>query len=212
MPTVRHIIVCEGNSERAYIQSLQRFLESLPAAGDSWGVPLQFITSNGHVANGGHYTQLKKCYLKAKKQNRNVQVRVWADFDLFYRDTDGCWRLYADRGRGVTEFHFSFHNFEDFLALHLDGEKLETWLRFGREGHFSQPRQSTECLEWASKLFQSYQKGILPVDFVTVQSLRNLKANLPLQPRSNPHGAGELKTFAELIIGEIERFHPDILR
>jgi hypothetical protein len=164
------------------------------------------------VANGGHYMQLKKCYHKARKENRNVAVQVWADFDLFHRNTDQCWQLYAAKGQSLPDFYFSFHNFEDFLALHLDGEEFRSWLAFGRAGHFASPCSSEECLEWAKKVIKGYQKGSIPPDFISVKSLRNLNANLHLQPCSNAHGAGELKTFAEFIIGEIERFHPDILK
>ncbi len=212
MPTVRHIFVCEGYSERAYIRSLQAFLDKLPVGGDAWGAPLGFIAPNDCVADGGHYTQLRKCYLKVKKRNRNVPVHTWTDFDLFHRDDGGCSRRYAGKGRSLPDFHFSFHNFEDFLALHLDGEELQTWLRFGSEGHFDSPQSGDDCFEWACSVFKGYRKGELPLDFISAQSLRNLKANLHLQPRSNPRDLQGIKSFAEFIIGEVERFHPDILR
>ncbi len=211
MPTVRHVIVCEGYSERAYIQGLQAFLDKLPAAPDVWSVPLKFFTKDEYVAGNGHYVQLEKHFLKAKKENRNTKISIWADFDLYHRDVDGCSRLYINKGQSLPDFYFSFHNFEDFLALHLDEEDFQSWLRFGSAGHFESPCRSEACLEWARKIIKGYQKGSIPPGFVSESSLRNLKANLARQPRSNPYGLQGIG-FAEFIVGEIDRFHPDVLK
>ena len=210
MSSVRHIFVCEGYSERAYIKSLQAFLDKLPTAHGAWTVPLQFFTKDDYVAGNGSYGALEKCYHKAKTENRNSKVNIWADFDLYHRDDAGCSRRYAIKGMSLPDFYFSFHNFEDFLALHQDGEALQTWLRFGRDGHFDSPKSSDDSFEWACSVFKGYRKGQLPLDFISAQSLRNLKVNLHRQPRSNPHGLQGI-AFAEFIIGEIERFHPDVL-
>ena len=212
MSSVRHIFVCEGYSERAYIKSLQAFLEKLPTAHGAWTVPLQFFTKDDYVAGNGSYGALEKCYHKAKAENRNSKVNIWADFDLYQRDDAGCSRRYAIKGMSLPDFHFSFHNFEDFIALHTSGDELREWLSLGNEGYFENPAPSPEHSELIKKIVKGYRKGSLPADFVTKERLMNLKANLSSQPKSNPHRLQNIGKFADFLVGQLERHHPEVFR
>lgn len=49
------------------------------------------------------------------------------------------------------------------------------------------------------------------MDFISWESLRNLKTQLQYQPKSNPHDLPDLRGFGEFLIGEIERAFPDRL-
>ena len=60
MPCVRHIIVCEGESEHAYLQRLQSFLDSQPLPQGSFEPPLRFIGPMPAIAKGGAFGKLKK--------------------------------------------------------------------------------------------------------------------------------------------------------
>lgn len=48
----------------------------------------------------------------------------------------------------------------------------------------------------------------LPAEFVSWVTLNNLKANLALQPRSNPHKVKGILSFAGFLIEQIEQFYP----
>lgn len=59
-----YIMVCEGISERAYLQRLQSFLDDQTAG---WPVPLRFIPrlpigSDGSEQGGGFYKDVIRCY------------------------------------------------------------------------------------------------------------------------------------------------------
>jgi hypothetical protein len=212
MPCVRHIIVCEGESEHAYLQRLQSFLDSQPLPQGSFEPPLRFIGPMPAIAKGGAFGKLKKHFNKARKDNkRTASIQIWADFDLYHRNDCSCATLYAKKSDGIPEFLFSFHNFEDFFALHHDGQYLDDWLSFGGQlghQHFTSPLHARDYLPEIKRIFPSYCKGALPVDFISWASLKNLKANLCHQPTSNPHSLQGVGKFADFLIGEIDRAYP----
>ena len=209
MPTRRHIIVCEGESEWAYLQQLQSFLEKLPTADSGYDVALKFICPKTHIAQDGKFSRLKATYAKAKKDNRNKSIKIWADFDLYHRNDKKNADAYLKGG--LPDFFFSFHNFEDFLALHLEDAAFAMWVSFGAKSHFTAPLHSEEHYPWFQKLLPGYQKGSMPDQFITTESLRRLQKNKASQPISNPHGFLNTQSFADFLMTEIEACYPQLL-
>lgn len=211
MATTRHYIVCEGESERAYLQRLQGFLDSLEVAPDTFETRLRFIVPERAIAKGGTFGKLKNLYKKARKSNQKTSIEIWADFDLYHRNDQSCAEHYAAKTDGIPDFLFSFHNFEDFYALHFDGTALNQWLLFGGPAgrrHFLSPLYSDGYLPEIKRIFPGYSKGGLPAGFVSWASLRNLKANLRHQPTSNPHNLQGIRSFAQFLISEIDSAYP----
>lgn len=215
MPTTRHIIVCEGESEWAYLQRLQGFLDDLELPPDTFETPLQFIATKRSVVKGGEYKRMENHYRCTRKEHRKTSIEIWADFDLYHRNDFKCADHYKAKPGGIPDFLFSFHNFEDFYALHFDGQPLSDWLQFGGTAgrrHFTTPLHSEGYLPEVERIFPGYEKGGLPAGFVSWASLRNLKANLHHQPmNSNPQNLQGIRSFAAFLVGEIERAYPGSL-
>ena len=131
MPTTRYIIVCEGESERAYLQRLQGFLDDQALPPDTFETPLRFIGPESALAKTGTFGKIKSAYNQTRRANKTASVLIWADFDLYHRNDCQCATHYAAKTAGIPDFLFSFHNFEDFFALHFDGVPLAHWLTFG---------------------------------------------------------------------------------
>lgn len=214
MATTRHIIVCEGESERAYLQRLQKFLDAQELPQNTFEPPLRFIAPESALAKTGSFGKIKSTYNKTRSANKKASLKVWADFDLYHRNDNKCAELYADKTSGIPDFLFSFHNFEDFFALHFAGAQLTDWLNFGGptgRSHFTTPLHSGGYLPEIKRIFPDYVKGGLPADFVSWASLTNLKANLAHQPNSNPHNLQGIRSFAEFLIYEIGQAYPGSL-
>jgi hypothetical protein len=206
--SVRHIIVCEGESEWAYLQRLQSFLEAQPLPNGSFDPPLILIGPKQAVVKSGTFGKLKSRFNKTRNQNKNSSIQIWADFDLYHRNNKHCADHYKNKPQGIPNFLFSFHNFEDFLALHSDGARFQDWRRFGSQGHFAMPLHSEDYLPEIQRIFPGHKKGDLSVDFITWDTLKNLKRNLDHQPTSNPNNLQELRGFANFLITEIENAYP----
>jgi hypothetical protein len=214
MPCVRHIIVCEGESEWAYLQRLQSFLESEPLADGAFEPPLRFIVPQRVIVKGGSFGQMKSRYNQTRRENRNASIQVWTDFDLYHRNDNRCAEHYAAKTAGIPDFRFSFHNFEDFFALHWDGAPLADWLHFGSPagcGHFTAPLHASGYLPEIERIFPGYGKGQLSPDFISWASLKNLKSNLAHQPLSNPHNLANIRSFATFLVDQIDRAYPRAL-
>ena len=211
MPTTRFIIVCEGESEWAYLQRLQGFLDDQELLPGTFETTLKFIAPERGIVKNGSFGKMKSRYNSTRRENKNVSIQIWADFDLYHRNDKNCAANYAAKTNGIPDFHFSFHNFEDFFALHFDGAALQQWLQFGGlagKRHFSTPLHSRDYYPEIKHIFPHYVKGALPADFVSWDSLKNLKANLAHQPTSNPQNLQGTRSFAEFLIREIEKAYP----
>lgn len=212
MPCTRHIIVCEGESEWAYLQRLQSFLDGQPLAEDEFEPALRFISPERVIAKGGTFGKLKSRYNETRRANRkSTSIQIWADFDLYHRNDQHCADHYLQKTDGIPDFRFSFHNFEDFFALHWNGAPFQQWLQFGQRGHFATPLHSDGYLPEIEQIFPDYGKGSLPADFITWESLKNLKQNKSQQPSTNPHNLQGIRSFADFLIAEIERAYPGSL-
>ena len=209
MPCTRHIIVCEGESEWAYLQRLQSFLEDQPLAENEFEPPLRFIAPERIIVKTGTFGKLKTRYNATRTSNRRApSIQIWTDFDLYHRNDNNCTTLYAAKTPSIPDFLFSFHNFEDFFALHWNGEPFEKWLEFGSRGHFATPLHSDCYLPEIKRIFPYYSKGALPADFITWDALKNLKINKAKSPTSNPHALAGIRSFADFLIGELEKSYP----
>jgi hypothetical protein len=180
--------------------------------GSAFEPPLRFIVPERVIAKSGAFGRLKSRYNKTRKDNaRTRSIQIWADFDLYHRNDKRCAELYAAKTAGIPDFLFSFHNFEDFFALHWNGQCLDEWLRFGGRGHFATPLHAAGYLPEIKRIFPGYSKGDLPADFITWLSLKNLKANLAHQPTCNPHNLQGILGFADFLIREVDRAYPGAL-
>lgn len=209
MPCTRYLIICEGESERAYLQRLQAFFDQQPLPSGSFEPLLRIFAPQNAVAQSGKFSVLKKRYSAVRKENKKVTIRIWADFDLYLRNDHHCATHYRSKPATLPDFLFSFHNFEDFLALHLADEPFARWLEFGRMGHFETPLHSPDYMREFETILPGYRKAGLPPDFITWQSLANLKRRLTHQPIPRLHDLGSIDKFADFLIAEIERAYPD---
>jgi hypothetical protein len=214
MPT--YIMVCEGYSERAYLQRLQSFLESQTR---SFEVPLRFIpklpeTSDGDENGGGFYWNVSSCYKQQRKENKKSKIEVWVDDDIYIRQDSAAERKnrtsYLGKPAGIPDFLFSFHNFEDFLVLHLDEDAKQRWHAAFDSLHIAQPLHSTDYLSRYEAVIPGYQKGALSPDFITRESLSRLKANLE-RPLVQAPADNRFRSFAHFLITQIDAAFPGLL-
>lgn len=211
MATRRYIIVCEGQSEWAYLRRLQGFLDDQPMESGQFQPPLIFIAPESAIAKTGECKVLVKRFKEKRGENKTSLIEIWTDFDLYHRNDNSCADNYRVKASGIPDFLFSYHNFEDFFALHHAGDTFQSWLDYGRteRRHFEIPLHAKEYEPEIKRIFPGYAKGDLPVDFVNWNSLKNLKNNLHHQPKeSNPHQLTDIRSFAEFLIQEIQRAYP----
>ena len=91
MPCVRHLIVCEGESEYAYLRRLQSFLDAQPLPDGASLTPIIFIGPRQAVAKTGAFGKIKGAFSKIRGENeRAPSIQIWADFDLYHRNYQHC--------------------------------------------------------------------------------------------------------------------------
>jgi hypothetical protein len=211
-----YIMVCEGRSEFVYLQRLQSFLDS-QASG--WNVPLNFIPKipanpDGDESGGGFYTNVTRCYRRQRNENKKLQIEVWVDDDIYVRQGSARERKNREsclgKPIGIPDFLFSFHNFEDFIALHLDDAAIECWHTSFDTAHAAHPLHSVDYLPLYDSVFPGYRKGDLPPDFITRESLLRLKANLD-RPLIQPSDDPRFRSFARFLIEQIDAAFPALL-
>jgi len=217
MNPIRHIIICEGASERIYLQRLQSFLASQPARDGMFSAPLQIIPPSRAQTGNGRYSSVVRNYRKRFKEAPRTSCLAWVDFDLYHRNYKGNADAYKRKSithPKIPDFLFSFHNFEDFLALHLEDDKLSEWKRiFQQNGHFDNPLHADDYIEDFRKIWPAYRKGDLPVDFISQDSLKRLKRNKASQPGASlGNMAGyAVNSFADFLVEQIETVFPSLL-
>lgn len=131
------IIVCEGASEKAYIQELNRYLEEED-------IPLHFIP---RPSNGGQYSPVVKKYREVRKDNRTARILIWVDWDRYLRNDNADMDNYLKKPSDIPDFHFSYMNFEDFLSMHHEQSKMQKWwTSCVSRNHFTTPSHSNDYL------------------------------------------------------------------
>lgn len=151
-----YFIICEGNSEFAYIQELNRYLENNNYL---------FILNPIRIGNG-HFKAVRKKYNDFKKANpRNQNIIVWVDKDVYIRNDNGDKKAYENKW-DVPNFIFNLNNFEDFLVMHMPTHILEKWQDICRKKkHFEKPLCEDEYLPLYQKsVFPKYEKGNIPFE------------------------------------------------
>ena len=162
-------VVCEGASERAYIQELNRYLEEED-------IPLIFFP---RPANGGQYAHVIRKYKEIRKNNsRTSKILIWVDWDRYKRNSNSDWDNYQRKSDDIPDFLFSYMNFEDFLSMHCDMSNMQKWWTScaGRK-HFTIPSHSSEYMPaFIDFIGGNYAKGDIPID-IDSHSLGNLRAH-----------------------------------
>ena len=160
-------IVCEGPSENAYIQEINRLFKEEE-------IPLTFI---GRPSEGGHYKAVISKYKSEKDKNPRSDIRIWVDWDRYMRNDSKDMDHYKKKSSKIPNFLFSYMNFEDFLVLHLTRDKLNQWISSCiRRNHFKSPSKSNEYLDEFKHFIGGYSKGEIPIE-ISKASLENLKRN-----------------------------------
>ena len=72
MPCTRHLIICEGESERAYLQRLQAFFDQQPLPSGSFEPPLRIFAPQNAVAQSGKFSALKKSVRPSKTRSKKL--------------------------------------------------------------------------------------------------------------------------------------------
>lgn len=162
------ILLCEGDSEYAYIQELNRYLRENEYSFKFFPKPV----------GTGFYTEVKKKYKEVRKDNPRTTIRIFLDDDIYVRnenrhEQDNSTML-AESGF-KDEFMFNVHNFEDFLMLHCDDETLNQWLiKCAENDHENIPMHSAQYIQLVKEIFPNYEKGELPFSPIDQEKLDNL--------------------------------------
>ena len=148
------IIVCEGESEVAYIQELNRLFREMEIS----------ATLHPVCVGTGFFSNVVAAYRNARRDNPRTDIQIWVDWDIYARNERQCMDAYSRKGRGIPSFCFSRQNFEDFLATHLAEDDLARWLDVCRSsGHLRIPLHSEQYIPlFREALFPQYSKGDIP--------------------------------------------------
>ncbi len=149
-----YIILCEGSSEYAYIQILNRILND---------------KNISFVAKGigtGHFSDVEKAYKKQCKENKKLEKVIWVDKDIYKRNEQSNQMKYLSKKQSIPDFLFTTYNFEDFLAMHLDDNISDNWHQIlNKQNHFNMPLKSDKYIPLIKEniyIFNNYEKGNIP--------------------------------------------------
>lgn len=159
-----YLLICEGDSEFAYVQELNRLLAKC-------GVPIVFLP---HNAGGGGFGNVRQACRKLKTK-RDGRTFVVADKDIYFRNEKGNGTAYERGKHLVPPFLFQTWNFEDFLLMHFPSELLAAWIAEAtRCGHVARPLHRCDYMpifsEFCAKynctlnFATPYEKGDMPFD------------------------------------------------
>ena len=150
------IVICEGQSEVAYIQELNRLFREMEIK----AVLLPVCVGTGF------FHDVQMTYKRKRKENPRTAIRIWVDWDIYARNERDCMDNYSGKAKGIPDFYFSRQNFEDFLVTHLPKNQLDNWVNICRQhGHLESPLQADEYMELLhANIFSSYSKGMIPFE------------------------------------------------
>ncbi|MCA6072240.1 MAG: RloB family protein [Endomicrobium sp.] len=101
----RYIIICEGKSEVAYIQELNKYFREK-------NISINLVSK---PVGGGHYADVVRKYKEEFKKNNEYGFRIWVDKDIYERNEQKNWDKYNKRPKNIPDFCFNIFNFEDFF-------------------------------------------------------------------------------------------------
>lgn len=162
------ILLCEGESEYAYIQELNRYLRENECN-------FKFIPK---VIGSGFYSEVQKKHKEVRKDNPRTPIRILLDDDIYVRNENK--REQANSSMLASsgfkdEFMFNVHNFEDFLTLHCNDGVLNQWLtKCAKTNHENTPMHSAQYMPLVKEIFSEYEKGELPFSPIDQEKLDNL--------------------------------------
>ncbi|BAG13966.1 hypothetical protein [Candidatus Endomicrobiellum trichonymphae] len=165
-PIMHYIIICEGGSENAYIQELNKYFKEQE-------INIIFRPS---PVNTGHFKEVIKKYKCERKKNK---FYIFVDYDIYKKNTNKNNDNYTKKSKGIPDFLFNYFNFEDFLILHLNKNSiLEYQKKCDDKNHFNIPMKSEIYMPLIKNFFNDYKKGNLPADFkISEESLKKLFFN-----------------------------------
>lgn len=160
-----YVILCEGSSEFAYIQILNRILNDN-------NINISFIAKE---IGTGHFSDVENTYRKQCKENKKLEKLIWVDEDIYKRNDKDNGTQYSNKNANIPKFLFTKYNFEDFLVMHLDNNTINYWEQIlNTKGHFSIPLKSKDYIPLIKEkidIFNNYEKGVLPFD-ITLDNIK----------------------------------------
>ena len=163
-------LLCEGPSENAYSQELNRYLRENECK-------LVLIPSK-HPIGTGFYSTVYPRYRKEREKNPRTPIKVILDDDIYVRNGNNQEKSNTAKYKDSPikdDFLFNTHNFEDFLMLHYDDETLNQWIATCAEyNHEQVPLHSDEYIPLLQKMFPNYKKGELLFTPIDKDKLDNL--------------------------------------
>ena len=195
----QYIVICEGKkSEVKYLQELNRYLTE-----EYCIYYKKFICK---PVGTGHFTEVVKKYRDERKLNKNTDIEIWVDYDIYKRNEQKNCDKYKKKSKGIPNFKFNYFNFEDFLIMHFGDKVLNKWKEICKaNNHFNEPMKSDKYLKLIQKnIFSDYDKSSLTKLFVfNKQTLENLFKHNAEQ--------SEIKSdFAEFLRGILEKNNGNI--
>ncbi len=158
---MRICIFCEGDTEKNYIQALNRLLR----AKGVFDVTLTSKHLEG-VSINNYFQKIKKH--KAYELKYFTHFYAWLDFDIFKRANKNK-REIENRinkisfNKNSVESLFNYMNGEDFIILHEGKSKIKAWKNICEENnHFDTPMHSKRYLPLFKTIKQGYKKGDVP--------------------------------------------------
>ncbi|MDR2869663.1 MAG: hypothetical protein LBV04_04350 [Deferribacteraceae bacterium] len=154
-------IICEGASELAYIQEINRYMRENE---------IDYVF-HARDAQGGFFANIERKYSHEYQKNSKQWVEIWVDGDIYIRDEIDLQERYDNRIEHMPDFRFNYMNFEDFLIMHLEDDKLKKWEALCRkQGHFITPMIADAYKPLLREhIFRDYRKGFLPDQFAITQ-------------------------------------------
>ncbi len=163
---IPYIIICEGQSEYAYLQELNRFLRNIDFS----------ITFIPKIIGTGHCNDAISKYKQIKKDSpRSSHIYIWVDKDTYMRNNCNYGDNYQKKSSNIPNFLFSYYNFEDFLVMHLEEKDVLLWQNICQNhNHFTNPIHSEQIESLIKQnIFSGYKKGKIPF-IITQKHIDNL--------------------------------------
>lgn len=149
-----YLIVCEGFSEKAYLQELNRYL-------DDNNYPFTFVAK---PIKNGHFKPAQIKFNEVRKQNPKDKIYIWVDKDTYIRNDEGDREKYNKRSKNLPDFLFNYNNFEDFLTMHMPDNIVAKWQEICRKkNHFEAPLHADIYIPlYKQNVIASYEKANMP--------------------------------------------------
>ena len=150
-------IVCEGSSEVAYLNELNKYIRE---------AALKIVLVSHNLNGISSYNKIRNDYLKVRKHVKNKKntddIFIWLDNDVFKREKLSKNKLQQIL-MGFSGIKYNYENFEDFLVMHLSDEKIREWRKICiGQNHFNIPMNGEVVEKLIKSIIPDYLKGSLP--------------------------------------------------